>query len=238
MIDGGPCGTAFDLQAAVERVMALSRETRQDSAELTGSRLRRLESVQAALVERGLWTSGPSTLYAVLGLTRREVESCRVLGWIMDPLAPHGLGTAVLDQLLGWLEEQAEVASFSRSALAGVQVVTEEARRRSRADLVLYGQGWEIVIEAKLAAAEQPDQGHRLAADWPDAHYVFLTSRGLKMVTGRDTVWTPMRWDTVNSFVRVALLDAKPPPTPEATTARNAVRDYLIATGHLEHDQR
>lgn len=238
MIEGEAFGTAFDLQAAIERVKELSRETRQDSADLTGSRLRRLEAVQAALVERGLWTSGPSTLYAVLGLTRREVEACRVLGWILDPLAPHGLGTAVLGQLLDWLEEHAEVESVSRSALADVQVVIEEARRRSRADLVLYGQGWEIVIEAKLAAGEQPDQGHRLAADWPDAHYVFLTPRGLEMVTGRDTVWTPMRWDTINGFVRIALLDAKPPPTPEATTARNAVRDFLIATGYLEHDQR
>jgi hypothetical protein len=198
-------------------------------------RLDELRTLETRLVADGLWTAGPATMYEVLRLTGHELANCRMLAWLFDPLAPHGLGTQLLHRFLTHLNEAAGNGELpTGAALARTRVVLEETRDRARADLVLYGTGWTVVIEAKLAADEQPDQGVRLAAGWPDATYVFLTRRGRAMRTAGDEHWLTISWPQVRQMVRETLDQAPPPAIGATVAARAAVRDYLIATGHLE----
>lgn len=201
--------------------------------------LQKLVQLESHLVSEGRWAAGPATLFAVLGLQHQELANCRVLAWLLDPLAPHGLGATALRSLLRHLDHVAEEPPFSNvDGLERTAIVLEEARGRTRADVVLYGPSWTIVIEAKMGATEQPEQGRRLADAWPDAIYVFLTKRGKPMVTTGGSTWIPLTWTTVFSLVGAALRHANPPSTPAAETARAAVRDYLIAAGHMEHTDR
>jgi hypothetical protein len=204
--------------------------------EFEHTRLEALRRLEEQLVAAGQWAAGPATMFAALGLTGQELANCRFLGWLLDPLAPHGLGTRLLQRLLTHLNNLiGEDRLPTASTTARTTVVLEDARTGTRADLVLYGVGWTVVIEAKLGASEQPEQGMRLAREWPDATYVFLTRRGRPMETAGDHDWTATTWTAIRQLVADTLHEASPPPTDATATARSAVRDYLIATGHLEH---
>lgn len=201
--------------------------------------LQKMVQIESQLISEGRWAAGPATLFAVLRLQHHEIANCRVLGWLLDPLAHHGLGATALRSLLRSLDSLVEEPHFpSLVGLERTTIVLEEARGRTRADVVLYGPNWTVVIEAKTDAAEQPEQGQRLAANWPDAVYVFLTKRGRPMSTAGDSNWLPLTWTAVFDLVRDALRDADPPFTAAAGTARAAVRDYLIAAGQMEHTDR
>lgn len=52
-----------------------------------------IRAEQEAIVAAGQWTVGSADLLSVIGHGRREVTHCRVLRWLCDPPAPHGLGT-------------------------------------------------------------------------------------------------------------------------------------------------
>jgi hypothetical protein len=119
-----------------------------------------LRQLESQLVAEGRWAAGPFTMFEVLGLTRHELANCRMLGWLLDPLAPHGLGTRSLQRFLAHLNELAgEDRLPTEATVARTTIVREEARSSTRADLILYGVGWTVVIEAKVGAGEQPEQG-------------------------------------------------------------------------------
>lgn len=192
---------------------------------LDAARLAGMAAAQERIVARGEWTHGPSTLMSVLGLDRAEVMNCRVVRWLLDPLSPHGLGTAMLGafaQVLG--------VEFDQPAKASVRV--EVVQPESRADVVLTGSGWTVVIEAKVDAPEGEDQGAALERDWPTARpLVFLTRSGARPPGTADNPhrWVPIRWmwfaDTA-----ARLLDETTPKTRTATQARHAVHEWVIAT--------
>ncbi|GAA2014227.1 hypothetical protein GCM10009719_26110 [Nocardioides kribbensis] len=87
-----------------------------------------------------------------------------------------------------------------------VRVVREETRAdergKTRADLVIYGTGWTLVVEAKTFAVEQPEQLDRLYRLWtddPDPQFVFLTrgERDQKTAEVSAGRWTPLTWEQV-----------------------------------------
>ena len=215
------------------RAFELVSLTGSPSVGLDGGAVRALEALQATLTETGQWVAGPATLYGVLGLTGRELERCRVLKWALDPLGAHALGTRVLERFLlsiGFDQDVLETAELGRT-----EVLLEQVRANSRADLVLVSDSWTVVIEAKVHAGEQPQQGARLETDWPDATYVFLTNQGRPMQSAGPTTWQSLRWATLHACISEAVLAAGPAPTLAAATARAGLRDYLIAVRHLEH---
>lgn len=217
----------------VRRAFELEVMRESSSVRLDGGAVRALEALQATLTEQGRWVAGPATLYGVLGLTGRELERCRVLQWALDPLGAHALGIRVLERFLpavGFDQDVLQAAELGRT-----EVLLEQVRTNSRADLVLVGEGWTVVIEAKVHAGEQPQQGVRLETDWPDATYVFLTSQGSHMQSSGPATWQRLRWAAVHDCITEALRNAGPAPTIAAATARAGLRDYLIAVRHLEH---
>lgn len=206
--------------AAYERFGTLHVDDVLDPARLAG-----MLAAQARIVDRAEWTHGPSTLMAVLGLQRAEVPNCKVIRWLLDPLAPHGLGAEMLRALAVALKTEFPDA-------ASAQVEAEVSRVDSRADVIVTGSSWTIVIEAKIDAAEGDRQGERLERHWPEASpLVFLTRSGARPpATAKDIKrWTPIAWLW---FAETAerLLGQTEPKTRSAAQARHAVSEWIAAT--------
>lgn len=142
-----------------------------------------------ALKDARLWRSGHRTLMRELGLHNREVSMCRAVAWLMTPDAWHGLGS---DFLFGFLE----LIGVSTEGVERASVTTEEVRGDTRADIVIRTHSATVLIEAKLDAAEGPEQADRLAEGWEgeDPQLVFLTRGGASPVTA---VRSAGRWSTL-----------------------------------------
>ncbi|TFV52856.1 PD-(D/E)XK nuclease family protein [Blastococcus sp. TF02A_35] len=164
-----------------------------------------MRDAQQALLVSGRWRGGPRTLLAALDLQYRELAVTAGLAWLLRPDGHHGLGPSVLDGLLDHLELDGSGAD------PGVRVVLEEQREETRADLVIYGHSWTIVVEAKTFAVEQERQLDRLYEHWrdePAPSFVFLT-RGRRLpITAVESRghWRALTWEQVPTS------PARPPP--------------------------
>ncbi|TYP86910.1 PD-(D/E)XK nuclease superfamily protein [Blastococcus xanthinilyticus] len=125
------------------------------------------------------------------------------LAWLLRTDGHHGLGPTVLGGLLGHL-------GIAGSGLeVGVRVVLEGQRDETRADLVVYGGDWTIVVEAKTFAVEQDRQLDRLHAHWrnePAPCFVFLTRGPQLQTTAEDSrgQWRALTWAQVADIARAA----------------------------------
>lgn len=199
------------------------------------ARFSEVKAEAEALIQKGLWVSGPSDMLSVLGRARDELMHSRLIAWLLVPTNRHGLGrrflTAFADRL--WPDDQ-----LLRSGL--VTVETEEsgsamdeqgALREARADIVVRGEGVTIVIENKLDAGEQPAQCERLYWGWAaqaaDARYVFLTPSGRGPMSAESdaatNAWTSLSYADVRD-VLAGVLDASPAAT---TAGRGTATQYL-----------
>lgn len=172
------------------------------------------------LARRGRWASGPHDLLSVVGLNRWELAHSAALAWLCSPQASHGLGSAFLDALIGFTGEPLDTSG-------PVLCRTEVARSNSRADVVVEGPGWVLVIEVKVDAGEQPRQAQRLYEDWNDdgeARFLYLTRHGMPPATAESASlneWTSMPWRTVRSLL------ARLAPCRQATAhGRSAMNEY------------
>ncbi|SEO59933.1 PD-(D/E)XK nuclease family protein [Trujillonella endophytica] len=188
-------------------------------------RVAHLQATQRDLVQTGRWRGGPRTLLAALDQQYRELALTAGLAWLLRSDGHHGLGPAVLDGLLDYL------AIDGSGTEAGVRVVLEEQRDETRADLIVYGIDWTIVVEAKTFAMEQDRQLDRLYRHWgnePAPCFVFLT-RGQRLpTTAVDShgQWRALTWEQVADIARTAV--------STRTGAAPGVHDY-IATLEAYH---
>lgn len=210
---------AWRTLAAQERAQDVEAVTR------WGSRLEQMQVTHRDLVQSGRWRGGPRSLLAALDLQYQELAVTAGLAWLLRSDGHHGLGPALLDGLLDHLEIDGSGAETV------VRVVLEEQRDGTRADLVVYGGDWTIVVEAKTFAVEQDRQLDRLYAHWrnePAPCFVFLT-RGQRLpTTAVDSrgQWRALTWEQVADIARTAV--------GPMTGAAPGVHDY-IATLEAYH---
>lgn len=183
------------------------------------SRIEQMREAHRDLVERGTWRGGPRTLLAALALQYRELPLTAGLAWLLRPDGHHGLGHSMLTGLLR------KLAVDTQNPHPGqVRVVLEETREQTRADLVVYGSDWTLVIEAKVFASEQGEQLdrlHQLWCDEPGPVFVFLT-RGQRAPTTAATSdgnWKPLTWEQV-AEVAAAMVRSRAGVAP-------GVHDYI-----------
>jgi hypothetical protein len=184
-----------------------------------------LETARSRIIAAGAWTAGPATLMDVIGATRNEVIQCRVLRWLLDPIARHGLGSRLIADL-------ADEFDIAISAPERVRVSVEITRDDTRADIVIDGVdgGRCVVIEAKIDAGEGGRQCDRIETHWPDAsHLLFLTVGGerLPATASSRSRWQAVSWAWFAARVKNALANAPTTNDPRAVDARRAAADWF-----------
>lgn len=192
------------LAAAWQAVLVAEQTHEAAAVQAWTPRLSEMQRRQDDLVRRGQWRGGPRTLMAALNLHYRELSLTAGLAWLLSPDGHHGLGTAVLTEMLDHLGVDGAVNDPK------LRIALEDSREETRADLVVYGAQWTIVVEAKTFAVEQERQLDRLHEHWqndPGAAFVFLTRGQRAPLTARESrgKWKTMSWDDVGRFVRKAV---------------------------------
>jgi hypothetical protein len=165
---------------------------------------------QHELEAGNMWRSGPRTLLAAVGVQYRELAMTAGLAWLLRPDGHHGLGTRVLNGFLTHLTIADAVEPRE------VEVVLEDPRKETRADLVVYSPQWTIVVEAKTFAMEQPRQLERLHHRWSDdpvPTFVYLTRDRREAVSAATTAdaWKSLTWAEVARIARISMSSSDNP---------------------------
>lgn len=189
------------------------------------AKLDAMAAQQASIVQAGHWTSEPADLLSIIGRDRWETFHCRILAWLMNPSAPHGLGPRFLHAFLKSLQPVVDVPPLSVLSLARPQV--EVVRPKSRADLVIRVEGLTLVVEAKVDALEHERQCDSLYGDWkasPCVVFVFLTPEGRKPDTASGGAKNDFRCSSFRALRRMLteeLAVAEQDPRPGLATAQS-----------------
>ncbi len=104
---------------------------------------REMSEREAEHFRRGRWRGGPRTLLAAMNVQHLGLMMTAGLGWLLRPDGHHGLGDRMLPSLAS------RVGLRSAADVHRVRLVLEEQRDQTRADLLVYGPSWTIVVEAK-----------------------------------------------------------------------------------------
>lgn len=182
----------------------------------------RMTEQMNGLRREGRWSRGPDDLLSIVGLQRWELAHSSALAWLCDPYAAHGLGSTFLDKLI----------ALSGPALKTdelVETAVEVSRAESRADVIIRGSDWTLIIEVKVDASEGPRQAERLYSDWVeegDSRFLFLTRRGVPPTSATgiaQQVWVPVSWGFVRSTLRGLISTAAP-----NARGRDALQQYAM----------
>ena len=196
-----------------------------------------LDGMQATMIElqlAGRWVRGGRDLLTIVGLNRWELAHSAALAWLLDPYGSHSLGTrflAVLADRVG-----AVIATTERIDVRVEESRTTSAGETTRADVVVAGETWTLVIEVKVDAGEGTRQAARLFECWspdPQPTFVFLTRTGHPPTTTDadcHDAWVPVSWRWVtrqlDTLIRTSSATGTATGTTGATTA-TALTEYL-----------
>jgi len=200
--------------SAVQQTVRSQRQQKAQTTVVTWQRtIQAMVAQQEQLKAEGWWQSGPADLLSVIGRQRRELTHCAVLAWLLTPTAPHGLGVRFLRSFLS--DVLAVVPDDV--VLGAAETGTEISRAHSRADLVIWMPDRTVVVEAKVDAAEQPQQCERLYLDWRSdsgAAFVFLTPSGRTPTTASSpearAAWKSLSLRIVRDRLTASLADTGP----------------------------
>ena len=138
-----------------------------------------------------------------LGFGRDEVANCRILHWLLDPSADHHQGNRFFACLL----QLAPLKHLSHYSDQKICVSREEwLDETNRADLVIHGNDFNVVIEAKINSAERQNQrvNYRDRAiqnyPWKVFSGIFLTTRNNHSETPG---WISLTWLEISEALRM-----------------------------------
>ena len=138
---------------------------------------REMEAEERDMLAAGQWWRGRPDLLGAGRVARRERVHCGVLAWLMDPIAPHGLGGKLLNEILGLVA----VDPVPTDVWPFVRTKVEAPRNGFQADLIVEWPGGFVVFEAKVDDTEQDRQCERLFESFGGEDggvLVFLTPGG------------------------------------------------------------
>ena len=182
---------------------------------------------QDRLISDGRWLTGPSDFLGIVGFTRHENTHCRILKWLLTPTAPHGLGCGLVERLVAHCT--GEPVS---TPLPVKKVAVSEWRYGREADLVVWGSGFTLIIEAKVDASEQPSQCDDLYENFKREQaplFLFLTPDGRKPHSARtersQRAFRTLSWPHFRAMLEEAMNKSRPPTG--VAIAADVVRNYL-----------
>lgn len=203
---------------------------RREEALLSGWRraISDMQSQQDRLVANGRWVTGPSDFLAIIDLARHENTHSRVLKWLLTPTARHGLGCSLAERLVEHC-----AGTLPRKPLSVKEVTFSEWRHGREADLVVWGEGFTLIIENKVDAGEQPDQADDLYANFKTETaplFLFLTPDGRAPHTATNPdaqrAFRRISWPSVRTMIEAAL--AESPSASSSATGVAVVENYLL----------
>lgn len=217
----------------------------------------RMQETMRDLQDRGRWAAGPHDLMSIVGLNRWELAHSAAIAWLCTPDAGHGLGTRFLDALIAATGDPVITSGPVTTTLEEGRVVVlpggeevtpvddaamddayEELGEElhdlptglvTRADVVVRGADWTLVVEVKVDATEGRNQAHRLYEGWkddPGSRFLFLTRHGQSPNSIPEDLkqqWTPLRWRDLRNTLEQLAGNADP-----HAVAHNALTDYLM----------
>ncbi len=206
-------------EIAVRRTRTLLVEWRGAMTEMRGRHDR--------LVSDGLWLTGPSDFLKIVGLARHENTHSRMLEWLLNPTARHGLGNEFVERLVEHCT--GEPVSVS---LAVRKVAFSVWRNDREADLVVWGRNFTLIIENKVDALEQPSQCDDLYENFKNENaplFVFLTPDGRKPYSATtrcsQRAFNTLSWPEVRAMLEEALSTSQ--SAAEVADATDVVKNYL-----------
>ena len=189
--------------------------------------LERMAAEEAGLRSAGRWVHGRDDFLGVLGLERDEVRHSRMVAWLFDPCAPHGLGDRVLAGVLRAAFGD-DLPESVYAALGAARPTCEVARDDCRIDVLVRSGALTLVVENKVDADEgdgQCDAYFALFQQEPGARFLFLTPTGRapRSATGdAREAFRSISYATLRTVLRDALAAADPPGA-----GASVARDYL-----------
>ena len=179
------------------------------------------------LISDGLWLTGPSDFLEIVGLARHENTHSRMLKWLLQPTARHGLGSGLVERLV----EHCTGVPVS-VPLAVRNVAFSEWRNDREADLVVWGGNFTLVIENKVDASEQPGQCDDLYENFKNENaplFLFLTPGGRRPHTATTRfarrAFKTLSWPEVLAMLEEALNESR--SAAEVASGIDVVRNYL-----------
>jgi hypothetical protein len=194
------------------------------------SRIEEVRAEDRRLREKGLWLGGPRDFLGVIGRSRHELTHSALLAWLLDPAMRHSLKAEFLRRLLGRLfpGDRFENLEQARSQ-------TEVTRGPGRADIVVWGSDFTLVIENKVDATEGGDQCdyyYRAFSSETRPLFVFLTPDGRdpSSATGvAREAYKPLGYGDIAAELHATLDSVQAVPGAEA---RSVAEGYLQALRH------
>lgn len=99
-------------------------------------------------------------IWSVIGLKRNEVNTARILTWLLDPSGSHGYQDAILSAL--WQQIPSALQPFELGTAKRTRRETVPlGDTQNRVDIEIEGDDFLLVIEVKIDAGDQPDQVSR-----------------------------------------------------------------------------
>lgn len=151
----------------------------------------------------------------IIGIKRKEVASCSVLAWLLDPEGNHGMGNTILNLLLKRLNKKQYRFPYDYGHYCYIS--TERnigSENKNRVDIVIDTESYYLIIEAKIDAGEQESQLSRYCkeansrVDNKPWGLVFLTPNGQAgNTTGewKDNIY-PISWSELAADIDRTLL--------------------------------
>ena len=184
------------------------------------------------LVDAGRWVSGPSDFFSIIERAEDERTHSRMLAWLLTPTGRHGLRNLFLKRLLEHYDSR-HGSAYPPQVRPIAHTVGRFSRGRDNreADVVVWGEGFTLVIEMKVNAGEQEKQCDDLYENFkaePGPRFLFLTRTGCKPETAttpdaqRD--WKTISWPQIRYMIEDALND----PVSKQGCAVAIVENYLL----------
>jgi hypothetical protein len=176
----------------------------------------------------GRWLPGPATILEVIERSGVEADHERLIAWLLNPLAPHNLGPAVLEATLRRIRAcPDDVGASAGEELSRIRVQRQVVRAKSRPDIVVEAPQYTLVIELKINSQEGDGQTGRQAddyADVPGVIHVFLTLRDRRP---RDSRFLQLLLRDFAVDLRCVIDRAPEPASAVAARGRAVAADYL-----------
>lgn len=187
-------------------------------------------------------------LFQIGGRGHYENPTSQLLEFFLDASRGHGFGSVILDVLLEAAKISPGTIDTQMSYWTSHEVVTDEALRNDRMDLILESESWVIVIENKIR--------HDVINDF-DAYARFAQSKRKKSVlillsarkVGLPPGWNDLNWkdliQAIRSKLELGSIDLGQGKWPlflrefldnvEAECSRNGSMDQALFDFSVEH---